>query len=81
MRGYSKEEKIKERCMDIRRIYGELLDLAEVAEVFHYSKIDSVRKAWRRGSLPVSLYKFPRKNGWFAKADEVAEAIENMKDA
>lgn len=77
----SAEKKLELRMAFIRDSYGELLDLAQVADVFKYATIDAVRKAHSRGSLPVKLYKFQRKEGLFAKADEVAKAIESMPEA
>lgn len=81
MRSLSEDQKLELRVVVIRDTYGELLDLAQVADVFKYATIDAVRKAYSRGSLPVKLYKFQRKEGLFAKADEVAKAIENMPEA
>ena len=62
----------------LRDRYGELLELEDIAEVFKYKTIEAVRKAHSRGTLPVSLYRFPKKSGWYAKTTEVASCIENM---
>lgn len=78
---HSQDQKLELRISVIRDKYGELLDLVQVADVFKYVTIDAVRKAHSRGSLPVKLYKFNRKEGLFAKADEVAKAIEGMPEA
>ena len=77
----SQDQKLEMRISVIRDKYGELLNLVQVAEVFKYSTVDAVRKVHSRGSLPVALYKFERKEGLFAKADEVAKAIESMPEA
>tara|TARA_R110001592_G_scaffold363263_1_gene682783 strand:- start:7849 stop:8094 length:246 start_codon:yes stop_codon:yes gene_type:complete len=77
----SPNQNLELRITVIRDTFGELLNLAQVAEVFKYSTVDAVRKAHSRGSLPVKLYKFQRKEGLFAKADEVAKAIESMPEA
>lgn len=77
----SLEQNLELRIAVIRDKYGELLNLDQVAEVFKYSTVDAVRKAHSRGSLPVKLYKFHRKEGLFAKVDEVAKAIEDMPEA
>ena len=78
---FSQNQKLELRIAGIRDTYGELLNLVQVAEVFKYPTVDAVRKAHSRGSLPVTLYKFQRKEGLFAKADEVAKAIESMPEA
>ena len=78
--GKKSEIDIGERLAAIRERYGELLLLEDVAEVFKYPTVDAVRKANNRGSLPVKLYRFEGKNGLYARCNEVAEAIENMKE-
>lgn len=62
----------------IRNKYGELLTLEEVAEVFRYKTVAAVRKAHSRKTLPVNLYRFKGRAGYFARAEEVAKSIENM---
>lgn len=62
----------------LRNRYGELLELNDIAEVFKYKTVEAVRKAHSRGTLPVSLYRFPKKAGWYAKTTDVASCIENM---
>ena len=63
----------------IRNKYGELLTLEEVAEVFRYKTVAAVRKAHSRKTLPVNLYRFKGRAGYFARAEEVACSLENMK--
>ncbi len=63
----------------IRRRYGELLTLEEVAELFKFRTVSAVRKAHSRGALPVALYRFPNRTGYYAKADEAAHSIESMQ--
>jgi len=68
------------QCIDIiRSKYGELLTLEELADIFKYKTVGAVRKAHSRGTLPVALYRFENKNGFFAKAEEVAKTIEEMR--
>jgi hypothetical protein len=68
-------------CLEsIRGKYGELLDLQQIAEFFKYPSVQAVRKAYQRGNLPVPLHRFPRKNGYFAKATDVAKSIDMMVD-
>jgi hypothetical protein len=64
----------------IREKYGELLDLRQIADFFKYPSVQAVRKAHQRGTLPVPLHRFPRKNGYFAKATDVAKSIDMMVD-
>lgn len=72
--------KIEERVYALRSRYGELLSLEELAEVFKYPSIDAVRKANWRGTLPVKLYRFPKKNGLYARVIDVAVSIERMSE-
>ena len=74
----SKNNSMDEHLSALRERYGELLELDDIAEVFKYKTIGAVRKAHSRGTLPVALYRFPKKSGWYAKATEVASCIENM---
>lgn len=62
----------------LRARYGELLTIEEVTEVLRYKTVAAVRKAHSRGTLPVALYRFKGRFGYFARADEVAECIEKM---
>jgi len=62
----------------LRTKYGELLTLDEVAEVLRYKSVDAVRKAHSRKSLPVTLYRFQGRAGYFARADEIADCINNI---
>ena len=62
----------------IRLRYGELLSLDDLAEFYRYPSVQAVRKAHQRNSLPVPLYRFPNKNGYFAKAAEVAKSVDQL---
>ncbi len=59
--------------------YGMLLTLEDVAEVFKFKTIGAVRKAHARGVLPVNLYRFPNKTGFYAKVEDISESIEKME--
>lgn len=59
--------------------YGELISLEELTVILKYKTVGAVRKAHSRGVLPVALYKFPNKYGFYAKTEEVAECLEKMK--
>ena len=63
----------------LREKYGELLDLEEIAEFYKYPSVEAVRKAHLRGTIPVELYTFPRKTGFYAKASDVAASIGYMR--
>jgi hypothetical protein len=66
------------RLASIRARYGELLDLAQLADFYRYPSVHAVRKAHQRGTLPVQLHRFPRKAGFYAKAEDVARSIDEM---
>lgn len=69
-------QQIDRRVRAIESQYGQLLSLDEVAEVLKYRTVSAVRKAHSRGRLPIRLYRFDDRKGFFAKANEVAEALE-----
>jgi len=74
-----KHEKYK-ICLDsLIKKYGMLLTLEDIAEVFKFKTIGAVRKAHSRGVLPVDLYTFSNKTGFYAKVEEVSESIDKMK--
>ena len=66
------------RLASIRARYGELLDLEQLADFYRYPSVHAVRKAHQRGTLPVALHRFPRKSGYFAKAEDVARSVDRM---
>ena len=72
------KDSVSERLVYLREKYGDLLRIEEVAEVFRYKTVSAVRKAHSRKTLPVTLYRFNGRSGYFARADEVAESIEKM---
>jgi hypothetical protein len=69
---------IDSHLIALRYRYGELLSLAEVATVFKYKNVFSARRAFSRGNFPVPLYRFPSKQGWYAKTIEVAQCIDRL---
>jgi hypothetical protein len=69
---------VTERLVYLRDRYGEILTLEEVAEVFRFKTVAAARKAHERKTLPVALYRFKGRSGYFARAPEVAESLENM---
>ncbi|WP_288131582.1 hypothetical protein [Microbulbifer sp.] len=72
---------VDERLCALRSKYGELLSLEDIAEVFKYPSIEAVRKAKSRGTLPVKVYRFPNKNGFYARANDVALSINSMLES
>lgn len=75
------ESQVDNQLLALRMRYGELLTLEDIAEVFKYPSIDAVRKAKSRGTLPVKLYRFPNKNGFYARVSDVAVSIECMLES
>jgi len=63
----------------IRERYGELLSIEELADLYKFPSVEAVKKAHSRGKLVVALYKIPGRPGLFAKADEVARSIDELK--
>ena len=72
------QSSINRTAENSRARYGELLTIEEITEVLRYRTVAAVRKAHSRGTLPVALYRFKGRSGYFARADEVAECIEKM---
>jgi len=66
------------RSQHILEKYGQLLTLEEVAEVLRYSSVDAVRQASSRGTLPVTLKRFPGRRATFVLAEDVIECLESM---
>ena len=59
--------------------YGELLSLDDLVTVLKYKTTGAIRKAHARGVLPVPLYRFKNKTGFYAKTDDVAECLDMME--
>lgn len=56
----------------LRKRYGTLLTVKDVAAELDYPTPDAVRKAHARGRLPIPLKRVPPRRGWFAEPYEVA---------
>jgi hypothetical protein len=56
----------------LRKRYGTLLTVKDVAAELDYPTPDAVRKAHARGRLPIPLKRVPPRRGWFAEPHEVA---------
>ena len=74
-------DRMNESLEFIRSRYGELLSLSEVATILKYDSVGAVRKAHSRKTLPVKLYKIPKKAGQYAKAIDVASYISQIPEA
>lgn len=66
------------RLKFIREKYGELLTIAEIAEVLKYKTVYAVKKAHLRGHLPIELKRFPHRRGLFATAEAVSRCLEEL---
>lgn len=70
---------LSNRELALRERYGELLTLADIAEVLRYPSEQAVRRAHARGLLPVELVRFPgRRRGLFATARTVAALLDEL---
>ena len=67
------------RAGALRERYGELLTLAELAQLFRYPSNQALLKARARGQLSIPLIKFPNRRGWFASARMVAEYLDRIE--
>jgi|GEM_PF-2122127 hypothetical protein len=73
------EQTLSRHLESIKTKYGELLTTEEIAAVFKYRSAAAVRKAHSRKSLPVRLYKFVGRSGYYAKAEDVANCLDRME--
>ncbi|MBQ4853612.1 hypothetical protein IMW82_02830 [Rhodanobacter sp. B2A1Ga4] len=64
-----------ERETDLRKRFGDVLTLSDLAAVLRYPSVGAVRKARERGQLPVALVQMPPRRGWFATTEAVAELL------
>lgn len=72
------ESILRSRESDLLERYGELLTLAELANVFRYPSSQALLKARARGQLTLPLIKFPHRRGWFATARTVANYLDRI---
>ena len=57
------------------RQYGELVTLKEVAFQLKFPSPDAVRKCHERGSLPLELFRFPKRRGLYAYTRALARLL------
>jgi hypothetical protein len=62
----------------LRKRYGELLTLRDLAVVLRYPSLAAIRKARSRGRLPLKLVQLPPRRGWFATPKAVAELLDAL---
>lgn len=74
MHGDQVAERESEFARRLGNQYGELLSLAQVAEVLRLS-IHAARKARSQGRLPFPTFPVPYRRGWFAAAADVARYL------
>lgn len=65
----------------IRKEYGELLSLTNLAKVLNYPSIQAVQKARLRGRLGLPVLQVPGRRGWFATAKAVGEYLNALDQA
>jgi hypothetical protein len=64
-----------ERAAALRQRYGELLTLAELAQLLKYPSVGALHKARFRNKLPLQLVQMPPRKRWYATVDAVAELL------
>jgi hypothetical protein len=62
----------------IRKEYGELICLKELAYIFRYPSVDAVRKSIQRKTFPVPGSKLPNRATLYASAQDVADCLDNF---
>lgn len=70
-----------EREAALRKRYGEVLTLPDLADILRYPSVGAIRKARSRGQLPLALVQMPPRRGWFATAEAVAELLCTLEDS
>lgn len=66
--------------MALRRRFGDVLTLSDLAAVLKYPSVGAILKARSRGRLPLTLVQMPPRRGWFATAAAVAELLCVLED-
>lgn len=62
----------------LRQKYGELLSLADVAEVLHFPSVQAVQKARQRGTLGLPAQQPSGRRGWFVTTRAVAAYLNRL---
>ena len=68
------------REASIRRRFGEILDLKELAALLRYPSVTAARQAHARGQFPIPLIKLPNRRGLFATCSGVARYLDELDD-
>lgn len=64
-----------ERMAALREQFGELLTVAELAQVLKYPSVGAIYKARFRDKLPILLVQMPPRKRLYATVDAVAELL------
>lgn len=62
----------------LRKQYGELLRLSDLAPLLSYPSVQAVQKARQRGSLPLPVFQIPGRKGWFITTRTVAQFLNEL---
>ena len=71
--------RLARREAELRRKFGELLTLEDLAPLLRYASVGAVRKARMRGKLPIPVKSIPHRRGWFTTPRAVAEFLEGLE--
>lgn len=63
----------------LRARFGDLLTLADVAQVLRYPSLQAAQKARLRGALPIPMKRIDGRRGWYATARAVAVFLEKFE--
>jgi len=73
------DDSINQTVARIRKEYGEIICLKELAYLFRYPSIDAARKSIQRKTFPVPVFKFPNRSVWYATAEDVAKCLDDVR--
>lgn len=64
----------------LREKYGEVLSLADLAEVLNYPSVKAIQKARQRDVLAVPAQQLPGRRGWFVTTRAVAAYLNSIDE-
>lgn len=64
----------------LRNKYGDLLSLEDIATILKYPSVTAIKRAHKRGTLPVKLFKFPNRRKLFTVVTEVSRALDKLEE-
>ena len=65
---------------NIRRRFGELLDLKDLTKLLRYPSVEAARQAYARRQFPIQLIKLPNRRGLFATCSSLARYLEELDE-